>query len=167
MNTSTDTGTGPDLADDLASAYLDDELEAEDAMAFEELLESSPEVAEEFADLQKVISLVGGLGEVHAPEDFYEKLNRRIRRRQIMQPQTASKLTAIAVPLQILSMIVILTVAALWIYFLPDAVGGEFLIAEMMPVTLLFGASAATLVVVTLATPPPPQDLQDKFFPAN
>lgn len=114
MNTSTDTGTGPDLADDLASAYLDDELEAEDAMAFEELLESSPEVAEELAELQKVISLVGGLGEVQAPDDFYEKLNRRIRRRQIMQPQTASKLTSIAVPLQILSMIVILTVAALY-----------------------------------------------------
>ncbi|MCR9166046.1 MAG: anti-sigma factor family protein [Nannocystaceae bacterium] len=118
MTTSTDTGSdsglAKDLTDDLASAYLDDELEAEDAMAFEELLESSPEVAEELADLQKVISLVGGLGDVAAPEDFYEKLNRRIRRRQIMQPQTASKLTAIAVPLQILSMIVILTVAALY-----------------------------------------------------
>ena len=108
MSTSPNTGT------DMVSAYLDDELEPDDAKAFQDLLESSPEVAEELADLQKVISLVGGLGEVQAPEDFYEKLNRRIRRRQIMEPQTGSKLTAIAVPLQILSMIVILTVAALY-----------------------------------------------------
>ena len=108
MTTSQNTGT------DMASAYLDDELEPDDAKAFEELLESSPEVAEELADLQRVISLVGGLGQVQAPEDFYEKLNRRLRRRQIMQPQTGSKLTAIAVPLQILSMIVILVVAALY-----------------------------------------------------
>ena len=108
MSTSPNTGT------DMVSAYLDDELEPADAKAFQDLLESSPEVAEELADLQKVISLVGGLGDVRAPEDFYEKLNRRIRRRQIMEPQTGSKLTAIAVPLQILSMIVILTVAALY-----------------------------------------------------
>lgn len=108
MSTSPNTGT------DMVSAYLDDELEPDDAKAFQDLLESSPEVAEELADLQRVISLVGGLGEVQAPEDFYEKLNRRIRRRQIMEPQTGSKLTAIAVPLQILSMIVILTVAALY-----------------------------------------------------
>ena len=108
MSTSPNTGT------DMVSAYLDDELEPADAKAFQDLLESSPEVAEELADNQKVISLVGGLGDVRAPEDFYEKLNRRIRRRQIMEPQTGSKLTAIAVPLQILSMIVILTVAALY-----------------------------------------------------
>ena len=86
MSTSPNTGT------DLVSAYLDDELEPADAQAFESLLDSSPAVQEELADLQKVISLVSGLGDVEAPEDFYEKLNRRIRRRQIMQPQTGSKL---------------------------------------------------------------------------
>jgi anti-sigma factor RsiW len=106
--------TSPNTGTDMVSAYLDDELEPDDAKAFEDLLESSPEVQEELADLRKVISLVSGLGEVEAPEDFYEKLNRRIRRRQIMEPQTGSKLALIAVPLQILSMIVILTVAALY-----------------------------------------------------
>lgn len=108
MSISTNTGT------DMVSAYLDDELEPADAKAFEDLLESSPEVAEELADLQKVISLVGGLGKVQAPEDFYEKLNRRLRRRQMMQPQTASWLSLIAVPLQLLSILVILAVAALY-----------------------------------------------------
>ena len=106
--------TSPNQGTDMVSAYLDDELEPDDAQAFEDLLESSPEVQEELADLQKVISLVGGLGEVQAPEDFYEKLNRRIRRRQIMQPQTGSKLAMIAVPFQVLSILVILTVAALY-----------------------------------------------------
>ncbi len=108
MTASRNTGT------DMVSAYLDDELEPNDAKAFEELIESSPEVAAELADLRKVISLVGGLGEVAAPEDFYEKLNRRLRRRQIMQPQTSSRLAMIAVPFQVLSILVILTVAALY-----------------------------------------------------
>ena len=115
MSTSPNTGT------DLVSAYLDDELEPADAQAFESLLDSSPAVQEELADLQKVISLVSGLGDVEAPEDFYEKLNRRIRRRQIMQPQTSSKLALIAVPLQILSILVILTVAALYMMSELDA----------------------------------------------
>lgn len=105
----------------MVSAYLDDELEPDDAKAFEDLLESSPEVAEELADLQKVISLVGGLGEVSAPEDFYEKLNRRLRRRQIMQPQANSWLSMVAVPLQLLSILVILAVAALYMMSELDA----------------------------------------------
>ena len=106
--------TSPNTVTDMASAYLDDELEPADAKAFEDLLESSPEVAEQLADLQKVISLVGGLGNVQAPEDFYEKLNRRLRRRQLMQPQTTSWLTWVALPLQLLSVLVILAVAALY-----------------------------------------------------
>lgn len=61
----------------------------------------------------------------------------------------------------------VVTVGVLWCYFLPDALGGEFLIAEMMPITVLIGASLVSLVVVTLLTPPPDQDLQDKFFPQS
>ena len=113
--------TSPNTVTDMASAYLDDELEPADAKAFEDLLESSPEVAEELAELQRVISLVGGLGDVQAPEDFYEKLNRRLRRRQIMQPQTTSWLSMVAVPLQLLSILVILAVAALYMMSELDA----------------------------------------------
>ena len=115
----------------MVSAYLDDELEPADAKAFESLLESSPEVAEELAELQKVISLVGGLSEVQAPEDFYEKLNRRLRRRQILQPQTTPWLSMIAVPLQLLSVVVILAVAALYMMSeldaAPEKIEREFL----------------------------------------
>lgn len=105
----------------MVSAYLDDELEPADARAFEDLLESSPEVAEELAELQRVISLVGGLGDVQAPEDFYEKLNRRLRRRHVLQPPTTSWLSLVAVPLQLLSILVILAVAALYMMSELDA----------------------------------------------
>lgn len=60
----------------------------------------------------------------------------------------------------------VVTVATLWIWFLGDALGGEFLIAGMMPVTFLLAASALAMVAGTLLTPPPPRDLQEKFFPA-
>ncbi len=118
----------------MVSAYLDDELEPDDAKAFEDLLESSPEVAEELADLQKVISLVGGLGKVEAPEDFYEKLNRRLRRRQIMQPQTTPWLSLIAVPLQLLSVVVILAVAALYMMSELDAAPASIEREVLVPV---------------------------------
>jgi SSS family solute:Na+ symporter len=59
----------------------------------------------------------------------------------------------------------VLVVAVLWLYYLPSVLGeGEFLIADMMPVTVLIAASTFTLVVVTLATPPPPRELVQKFF---
>lgn len=118
----------------MVSAYLDDELEPDDAKAFEDLLESSPEVAEELADLQRVISLVGGLGKVEAPEDFYEKLNRRLRRRQIMQPQTTPWLSLIAVPLQLLSVVVILAVAALYMMSELDAAPASIEREVLVPV---------------------------------
>ncbi len=34
----------------------------------------------------------------------------------------------------------------------------------MMPVAVIFAASAATLVLVSLATRPPPREVVDKFF---
>jgi len=41
---------------------------------------------------------------------------------------------------------------------------GEYLVFGMMPVAVIFAASAATLVLVSLATSPPPRDVVDKFF---
>jgi hypothetical protein len=41
---------------------------------------------------------------------------------------------------------------------------GEYLIFGMMPVAVIFVASAATLVLVSLATRPPPREVVDKFF---
>lgn len=123
---------------DLASAYLDDELAEPDAKAFEDLLETSPEALEELEDLRKVISLVGGLREVEAPEDFYDKLSRRLRRRQLLEPKTGSWITALAVPFQVLSILVILTVAAL--YMMAELDGAPESIEREIPYVPASGA---------------------------
>jgi ferric-dicitrate binding protein FerR (iron transport regulator) len=99
---------------ELMSAYLDAELDKDSVEAFESMLEESEEARQELEDLRKVVALVGGLPKVDAPEDFYEKLNRRLRRRQLLAPEAASKLAMIAIPFQVLSIIVILVVAALY-----------------------------------------------------
>jgi anti-sigma factor RsiW len=99
---------------ELMSAYLDAELDEAEASAVENMLEQSAEARKELEDLKQVMALVGGLPDVEAPEDFIEKLNRRIRRKQLLQPEAASKFASIAMPFQVLSIIVILVVAALY-----------------------------------------------------
>lgn len=99
---------------EMISAYLDAELDEHESEAFESMLAESPDVRKELEDLQQIVSLVGGLAEPRAPEDFVEKLKRRLRRRQLLEPQTGSKLAMIAIPFQVLSIIVILVVAALY-----------------------------------------------------
>lgn len=59
----------------------------------------------------------------------------------------------------------VLSVAVLWCVFLPEAIQGEFLIAGMMPVTVLFVVSTTALVLGTLLTPAPENSLVEKFFP--
>ena len=108
MTSSNDNGA------ELMSAYLDAELDKDSVEAFESMLEQSEDARQELEDLRKVVALVGGLPKVDAPEDFYEKLNRRLRRRQMLTPETASKIAMIAIPFQVLSIIVILVVAALY-----------------------------------------------------
>ena len=63
----------------------------------------------------------------------------------------------------------VLTVAALWLGFIGEVryaakSGEEFLLFEMMPVTLIVAASTVMLVVVTLLTPPPDRAIVEKFF---
>jgi anti-sigma factor RsiW len=95
------------------TAYLDEELDAAEAEAFESFLAESPEVREELDDLRRIVSLVAALPPVEAPEDFYEQLSRRIRRRQLLSPDSL-RLTLVSLPFQVLSIVVILAVAALY-----------------------------------------------------
>jgi anti-sigma factor RsiW len=98
---------------ELMSAYLDEELEASEAEAFESYLADSPDAQAELEDLRRVMTLVSTLPNVQAPEDFYEKLSRKLRRKQLLAPDGAV-LGLVSLPFQVLSIVVILTVAALY-----------------------------------------------------
>lgn len=102
-----------DTSAELMSAYLDAEMPAEDAAAFEEQLANDPDAQSELEQLRKVLSLVGSLPQVHAPPDFYEKVSKRIRRRQLFA-MDGGALALVSLPFQVLSIIVILTVAGLY-----------------------------------------------------
>jgi anti-sigma factor RsiW len=99
---------------ELISAYLDAELDDAESEAVESMLSQSAEARAELEELRKVVALVSALPDVEAPEDFIEKLNRRMRRKQMLQGEAGSKFAAIAMPFQVLSIIVILVVAALY-----------------------------------------------------
>lgn len=97
---------------ELMTAYLDDALERGDAESFEKLLDEDPDARREIEDLQKVLSLVRELPDVEAPPDFYEKVNKRLRRRRIGSEATMS---LVSLPFQVLSMLVIMIIAATYL----------------------------------------------------
>lgn len=100
-----------DTSAELMTAYLDAELAEEDAAAFEEQLANDPDAMSEVEQLRQVMSLVSSLPEIHAPPDFYEKVSKRVRRRQLFASENVW--TLVSMPFQVLSIIVILAVAAL------------------------------------------------------
>ncbi|MEE8469377.1 MAG: sodium:solute symporter family protein, partial [Planctomycetota bacterium] len=56
-----------------------------------------------------------------------------------------------------------------WLFYVgliarPADQAGDFLVLGMMPVAVIFVASAATLVVVSLMTTPPPKEVVDRYF---
>lgn len=102
-----------DTSAELMTAYLDAELPAEDAAAFEEELARDPSAQSELEQLQRVMSLVSSLPDVQAPPDFYEKVSKRIRRRQLFALDGGAW-SLLSLPFQVLSMLVILSVAAIY-----------------------------------------------------
>ncbi len=102
-----------DNSAELMSAYLDDALAPGESAAVEEMLAASPEAREELEDLRKLVQLVAGLGTVEAPRDFYEKLARKLRRRQAFE-SNQGLLAMLTMPFQVLCIVVILTVAAMY-----------------------------------------------------
>jgi anti-sigma factor RsiW len=101
-----------DTSAERMTAYLDAELPADEAAAFEAQLAEDPETRSEIEQLRKVMSLVQSLPEVQAPPDFAEKVARRVRRRLMLGSDATWSL--VSLPFQVLSIVVILTVAALY-----------------------------------------------------
>ena len=104
--------TSPDNRAERMSAYLDAELSAAEMEAFERELEEDPQTQEELEDLKKMLQLVQALPTVEAPDDFYEKVSRKLRRRSLLKSDNV--MLMISLPFQVLSIIVILTAAALY-----------------------------------------------------
>jgi SSS family solute:Na+ symporter len=64
----------------------------------------------------------------------------------------------------------IIVTAAVWFYLFQDSNYGanrEYLVYGMMPVAVIFAASALTIFVVSLITPAPSQSTIEKFFPTK
>lgn len=101
-----------DTSAERITAYLDAELPAEEAAAFEAELADDPETRAEVEQLRLVMSLVQSLPEVQAPPDFAEKVARRVRRRMALGADSTWSL--VSLPFQVLSIVVILTVAGLY-----------------------------------------------------
>ncbi len=97
----------PTDADALLSAYLDKQLAPDEAARVEQMLAESPEAREELDGLQSMLKLVKGLPEVVAPPDFYEKIAKKVRKRR----GRLEVLWMLALPFQVLSVVLILVVA--------------------------------------------------------
>lgn len=106
---STPTAMAAESQADLMTAYLDDELEAGDAESFEQWLEDSPDARKEVEDLRKLLTVVRELPEVEAPPDLYDKVAKKIRKRR--GPEGVP-MTLISMPFQVLSVIIIMVIAA-------------------------------------------------------
>lgn len=101
------------LAQEMMSAAIDHQLSASEAAEFAELLANSPEINAEYHDLKRVIELVGTLPTMEVSSDFYEKLARKMRRRRI---RTYVQPSWISLSLQVLSILVVLMVAAIYLF---------------------------------------------------
>ncbi len=96
---------------ELMTDYLDDALEGGEAESFAKLLADSPEAAREAEELKRMLSLVRELPPVEAPPDFYEKLAKKLRKRR----GEGLPGTGFVLPLQVISIIVIMMVAATYL----------------------------------------------------
>lgn len=111
-----------DDAEELMSAYLDEELDAEGKNKLEAMLASSPEAQKELSGLQNMLRLVKGLPEEQAPPDFYEKVAKKIRRRKWLRGEY---LIALSLPFQIINVLVILAVAVVYMMLHLDTDAGN------------------------------------------
>jgi len=95
------------------SAYLDGELSDDESVEFQAHLEAEPEVQEQFDQMKRMLGALGSLPDVEAPEDFYDQVRRKLRRSKL--PEDHSWISSIVLPFQVLSIIVILAAAAIFL----------------------------------------------------
>ena len=98
----------PNTTDDRTlSAYLEEELSPEARAKVDALLEQSPEARADLESIRSMMRVVASLDTPRAPDNFLDKLDRRIRRRRTaMSDRLANSM--ISLPLQLLCILVIL-----------------------------------------------------------
>jgi anti-sigma factor RsiW len=95
------------------SAYLDGELSQDEAGEFEAHLDAEPEVQEHLDQMRRMLGALGSLPDIEAPLDFYEQINRKLRRSKLSSD--ASWLSSVILPFQVLSIVIILAAAAIFL----------------------------------------------------
>ncbi len=103
----------PNTTDDRTlSAYLEEELSPEARAKVDALLEQSPEARADLESIRSMMRVVASLDTPRAPDNFLDKLDRRIRRRRTaMSDRLANSM--ISLPLQLLCILVILVGATI------------------------------------------------------
>jgi anti-sigma factor RsiW len=105
----------PHVTDERLSAYLDAELDPTGAAELERELQELPEMRAELDALRRTIDLVASLPRESAPPDFDAKLARVLKRRRILDIEALAG-NLISMPFQVLSILVVLAVAAAYMF---------------------------------------------------
>lgn len=113
------------------SAALDEALDANDAAAFEAMMQADEDAQAEFAGLRDMLKLVKELPEVEAPPDFYENVARKIRRRKLLSGEFW---LLVSLPFQVLSVLVVLAIAVIYMMVQLDRDPAAKLERERAPV---------------------------------
>ena len=105
---------------DLFSAYWDGELPPDQVEAFEAFLERDDETRQEYDRFRRALESLASLTEQQAPDNFVEKLQRRMRRRSGGKLFGANRWGTITrVPYELFSLILILIILSVYLLTLP------------------------------------------------
>lgn len=107
-------------AQDLFSAYWDGELPPEKVEAFEAFLERDDETRQEYDSFRRALESLSALSEQPAPDNFVDKLQRRMRRRSGGKLFGADRWGTITrVPYELFSLVLILIILSVYLLTVP------------------------------------------------
>lgn len=103
-------------AQELYSAYIEDDLTPVTRSSFEIFLKENEDVRQEFQDFEKTLNSLRGLANVNPPPEFGRKIERRIRRRSKGRFFAKQDLPLFfRIPFEWISFVIILLLLALYI----------------------------------------------------
>jgi len=107
-------------AQDLFSAYWDGELPPEQVEAFELFLERDEATRTEYERFRRTLESLSSLAEQPAPDNFVDKLQRRMRRRSGGKLFGVNRWGTISrVPYELFSLVLILIILSVYMLTLP------------------------------------------------